>query len=137
MVIFENIQDAFPAADEIVVYRDGQAKSYTQGGEEYAKIMAVWQNTLDGSRQMPALGVSINDLTVKEMTKGVWLEFVYNQSCESWGMNFDRLTVNVIGSYMGFNVIRYTDGLYQGRCYYLDLDGRNMSEIYDCLVKLQ
>ncbi len=136
MVIFENIQQAFPAAEEIVVCRDGKRSGYQRGGKEYEEIMAVWQATLTGSRQMPAFGVSIHDLTVKEMTKGVWIEFIYNQRCESWEMDFDRLAVNVSASFTGFNVIRHVDGQYLGRCYYLDLVGRNMSEIYDCLKTL-
>lgn len=137
MVIFEEIQKAFPAADEIVVLRDGQKSGYPRGGKQYEEIMAVWQATLAGSRQMPAFGVSIDALTVKEMTAGVWIEFVYGEQCECWGMTFDRLAVSVNAAFSGFNVIRHSDGLYQGRCYYIDLVGRNMSEVYDCLKALK
>lgn len=136
MVIFENIEQAFPEADEIYVFREGQVVRCAQGGVDYAQIMAVWQNTLTGCRQMPAFGVSLNDMTVKAMQKGVWIEFRYGDVCECQGMGFERLAINVVSSFKGFNIVRYCDGVYEGRCYYLDLDDKDMSEVYNCLIKI-
>ncbi len=136
MVIFENIEQAFPEADEIYVYREGQVIRCAQGGDEYDRIMAVWQSTLEECRQMPAFGVSLNDMTVKAMQKGVWIEFRYSGVCECQGMGFERLAVNVVGSFKGFNIVRYCDGLYEGRCYYVDLVRGDMSEVYDCLIRI-
>lgn len=137
MIVMEEIYNVFDSATEINVYNEGVKVSYSAGGKEYEDILEQWNNMIDGAHQMPAFGVSINDLTLKEMEKGLWVEFCFDKQAECCGLPFEKLLVNVNKEYYGFNLIRYNSNCgYDGRCFYLDLVGKNMDELYDLLMKL-
>jgi len=137
MIVYEEIQQAFSQAQEIVVYSDGDKRTYESGDKEYTAVLDCWYGLLDKSRQMPAYGVSLDRETRKELEKGLWLEFIFDGSRKCFGMPFSKLLISVKAEHFGFNVIRYdvTRG-YDGRCFYIDLDGKNMQSIYDLLLKL-
>ncbi len=136
MVIME-IQNVFTEAEEINVYNEGVKVTYSSENDNYKKILENWNSTIENSYQMPAFGVSINNYTVEEMKHGLWVEFCFGKQIERSQMPFEKLLVNVNKNYYGFNVIRYTSQRgYDGRCYYLDLNGNNMDNFYDFLSKL-
>lgn len=133
MTVFDSICDAFPASAQICVLKEGKGEAHDAGSGRFNEIMAVWTETLKDCRPMPAFGVSLDEMTVKEMKSGTWLEFAFDGACASDDMSFERLAVKVEADYRGFNVIRYNSvGGYAGRCYYIDLVG-DMSKLYDCL----
>lgn len=137
MVIMEEICEAFDSAETLNVYNDGVKTSYSAGGAEYAKILSCWNEMISSAHEMPALGVSLNAYTVEEMKKGLWLEFDYKTLLECNGMPFEKLLVKVEKENYGFNLVRYTtENGYDGRCFYLDLFGKNMGELYDLLLNL-
>lgn len=128
------LQQVFSQAEEIAVYEDGEVSLYSAGGDGFRQIMAEWSALLDGSVTMPAFGVSINEFTVNAMKSGIWVEFAFSSQQKSEGMEFEKLLVEVKPDYMGFNVNRYNSGYgYAGRCYYIDLRGKNMQSFYDFL----
>lgn len=86
---------------------------------------------LDNSQVMPAFGVSIHNHTVQALKKGIWLKFIYKQTNEAEGMFFDELIIEVQPKYSGFNIIRGNKGKYEGRCYYINLVGKDMSNVYN------
>lgn len=136
MVVME-LNEVFNEAESINVYNDGVKVNYSAGGKEFKDMLAGWNGLIDGAHQMPAFGVSLNHATVKELKKGLWAEFVFDGVKECGGMPFEKLLVNVIKDYQGFNIIRYNTGYgYDGRCFYYDLVGRNMAVFYDILVNL-
>ena len=131
------IEEIFDSATSVIIYNDGVKKEYAKGGEEFEKILLNWNDMLVGCHPMPAFGVSIDRETVKEMKSGLWAEFVFGQTLEYNGMPFENLLVKVVGEYCGFNLIRYNaEHGYDGRCYYIDLVNKNMSDFYDFLVDL-
>lgn len=137
MVIMEEIYEAFDYTEQINVYSDGVKTRYSAGDDGYNKILAGWNKMIEGAHQMPALGVSINKLTLQEMQKNLWVEFAFSKQYECCGMSFEKLLVAVNKDYYGFNLIRYnTEYGYEGRCYYIDLVGKNMSEFYELLNNL-
>lgn len=136
MVVME-IFDVFEYAQNIYVYNQGNKCEYASGSDGYKKIMESWNEMLDGAHPMPAFGVSINNLTLKEMQSGVWVEFEFGKEHIVYGMPFERLLINVNETYCGFNIVRYTSEYgYDGRCYYLDLVNKNMSNFYADLMDL-
>jgi hypothetical protein len=71
---------------------------------------------------------------VKEaMKNNVWLELEFDKTIEYNQMPFDTILIEVNSEYAGFNLMRGNKGEYDGRCYYVDLDG-NMSKLYDFVV---
>ncbi|MGN0817855.1 MAG: hypothetical protein ACI4L9_02695 [Candidatus Coproplasma sp.] len=137
MIVYDEIFESFSESERINVYTDGKCKTYESDSSGYNDIISVWDDMTEGARQMPAYGVSLNVETEKAIKNGLWLEFIFLQPCECAGMNFEKLLVEVQSEYSGFNVIRYnlTYG-YDGRCYYIDLIGKNMSKLYDYLSNI-
>lgn len=87
---------------------------------------------LANSLVMPAFGVSLNDITVQAMQRGVWVEFRFSEELTINELPFSRLLVEVKPDFSGFNVVRYTaDRGYAGRCFYLDLRGSDMRDVYN------
>ena len=137
MVIMEEISEVFDSAEIINVYNEGTKTAYSAGGKEYESVLTVWNKTIVGAYEMPAYGVSLNNLTVEEMQKNLWLEFEFGKELQHNGMPFEKLLVQVQKEFYGFNLIRYMSGHgYDGRCFYLDLNGKNMDGLYDLLIKL-
>ena len=133
MEIFE----VFDEAEIINVYIGGVKTAYSAGEEEYKKILASWNEMIDGAHDMPAYGVSLDNLTRKEMKSGLWVEFDFGKVLDCNEMPFEKLLIKVEKDYYGFNLIRYnTNYGYDGRCFYLDLNGKNMGNFYDLLLNL-
>ena len=121
---------------KITVYNDGDKSEYSEGGE-FELILKGWCDMLSGSREMPAFGVSLNDDTLAARDNGVWVEYDFDKVLRHGGMSFERLLVAVKPEFSGFNIVRYNaEGGYAGRCYFIDLAGKNMSQFYDILVNL-
>ena len=129
------LQQVFSQAEQIAVYRDGIKTTYDCGGEKFEEIIVQWQNMLENSVVMPAFGVSIDEHTTRAMQSGVWVEFCFKKPLTIGDMPFEKLLIDVRPEYMGFNVSRYNaDHGYQGRCYYIDLRGGNMSAFYNFIT---
>ncbi len=137
MVIMEEITEAFGETETILVYNNGAQTAYSAGEEQYNKILACWNEMIGGAHDMPAFGVSLDRYTKEEMKKGLWVEFDFKKVLECNGMPFERLLVEVQKNFQGFNIIRYNaDYGYDGRCFYLDLVGKNMDKFHDLLLNL-
>lgn len=133
MEIFE----VFDETEIINVYDGGIKTAYSAGEDEYNKILVSWNEMIDGAHDMPAYGVSFDNLTREELKSGLWVEFDFGETMECNGMPFEKLLIKVEKDYYGFNLIRYnTNYGYDGRCFYLDLNGKNMGNFYDLLLNL-
>lgn len=130
------IQESIERCSEIMIYRDGVLTACRSGEPCFLKILNTWKKMTAEAIQMPAFGVSIDSLTRKEMTEGIWVEFKFQKDSEFDGMPFQRLLVSVKPENTGFNLIRYWDGGYNGRCFYLDLGKRSMKDFYSVLMNL-
>ena len=124
----------FGKAEKLVLRSEGRVRT-VEKGEEFEKILSAWGETLKEGRQMPAFGVSIDEHTTRAMQSGVWVEFCFKKPLTIGEMPFEKLLIDVRPEYMGFNVSRYNaDHGYQGRCYYIDLRGGNMSAFYNFIT---
>lgn len=91
---------------------------------------------LDDSYTMPAFGVSIHTETLKAMQNDVWLKLQYAQTNYVDDMPFDELLIEVNPEFEGFNVIRGNKGIYEGRCFYINLDNNTMEQLNDHIESL-
>lgn len=128
------LPEIFSEAQMVKVYNDGQEIVMSQ--QVKSEFDTLFVEALDDARQMPAFGVSIHKLTVEEMKSGIWVKFIYQQTMEADGMPFDELLVHVQKDMHGVNIIRGNGGTYNGRCFYLDLDG-TLDKVYDFLANLE
>ena len=131
------IQQIFDEVQEIGVYHDGSSVRLLPAQMSYKLVINGFKNLLANARQMPAFGVSLDNETRLAMNDGLWVEFDFGKKLTYSNMPFERLLVNVVSNYSGFNVIRYNVGEgYHGRCFFFDLVGGNMSEFYDIVTSV-
>lgn len=88
---------------------------------------------LEGSHEMPALGVALHEETIAAMQEGSWVELTYNKEYMYNDMPFDKLLIQVKAEDSGFNIIRHYNNKYDGRCYYVSLAGDmlRVSELFE------
>lgn len=131
MEIFE----VFETAEKITVYNQGEITDYSAGSKPYGEIIRCWYSMTEGAHNMPAYGVSLDWETVEAMKSGLWVEFDFGKLHEINGLPFEKLLIEVEKDFYGFNLIRYTtERGYDGRCFYFDLNGKNMDSLYDLLL---
>lgn len=123
----KELTDAVQTAGRIIVIADGREHCFEKGDAAFRAIIKAWNEMTATAIRMPAFGVSIDELTRREMQQGLWTEFRYEKETSCAGMAFDRLLVCVKEEFRGFNVVRHVQGKYQGRCFYVDLSGGDMS----------
>lgn len=123
----------FDGAKSVEVYRDGVVIEMNE--QEMNKFEDIFCEALEGARQTPAYGVALDELTKEAMKSGVWCKFEFESTHIRSQMPFDELVINIEEGMQGVNVIRGNDGIYQGRCYYLELEG-NLDKLYDYIVSL-
>lgn len=123
-------------AKEAVVYKEGCMYTFEKDTDEFKSIVGSWEVMTETAFQMPAFGVSIDEHTRAEMKKGVWIEFVFGEEHVDQGMPFEKLLICCQKDFRGFNLVRYWDGKYFGRCFYLDLREKSMQEFCGCLEKV-
>lgn len=95
------------------------------------QLNIVLSDVLDNCHTMPAFGVSIHAETINAIQKGVWLKLQYNGTQTVDGMPFDELLIEVNPDFQGFNIIRGNKGIYEGRCFYINLINNTMKPLYD------
>ena len=99
--------------------------------DDLIELNLVLDEMLQGSHNMPAFGVSIHTETLKAIKKGTWLKLQYNGTQVVDDMPFDELLIEINPEFQGFNIIRGNKGIYEGRCYYIDLLYSTMKPLYD------
>lgn len=100
----------------------------------YEEINAELNQMLDDAYSMPALGVSLHTQTLNELKNGVWLKLQYNGTQYVDDMPFDELLININPEFQGFNIIRGNKGIYDGRCYYINLTNKTMEALYNYIT---
>ena len=132
-----NLNQTINTATSITVYKDNSHINFVNGSGEYEKIISAWNELTCDAIQMPAYGVSINDMTVEEKKRGLWVEFNFSSSCTVNELPFEKLLVKVEEEYCGFNLIRYTSPQgYFGRCFYLQLADKTMKPFSEILSEI-
>lgn len=118
------------ACVRVNVYQDGMKQTLNKTLS--TKISNTFDDVIENAREMPAFGVALHNETIESMKKGVWVEFCFDNLKSHGGMIYERLLVGVQRDIYGFNIIRFYDGQYDGRCFYFDLeDAFYMNKLYD------
>jgi len=132
-VTFDNIYNYFNVCDNISVVYGNNLYSLSQ--DNVLNIQNLLFYLCNNSHEMPAIGVSIHNETIKAMRTGMWLKLKYNTTLSHNGMSFDELIININSNDYGFNIIRGNNGVYDGRCYYVSLE-KNIVELYNTLLNM-
>lgn len=120
--------------EKVILYKEGVSQTFLISDREYTLILNELEYLLEDAREMPALGVSLDDATRNEMKKDIWVELVFVESQVHNDMPFESWLINVAPDYSGFNIIRKYEDRYEGRCFYVDLmSGKTMKNLHDIL----
>ena len=129
----KSVLDYISKSNTINILINGKEYSYSNTSTEYHEIMDAFMNMCEGGYEMPALGVSINESKKKFYDK-FCIEFAFDKTMEHLGMEFNCLLIEINKDYCGFNILRGTDGIYNGRNYYFNLN-KNMKNFYKTLTE--
>ena len=129
---FESVQDSFHEAESIIVLIENIRTEYKKGDDKFEAIINALETICEYSHEMPAFGVSLDDMTKDEMKKGTWIELEFGKTCKHNAMTFEALLIKVEKDSYGFNLIRRNNGKYEGRCFYISMDG-NMAHLSETL----
>ena len=131
----DSILDYFALSQEIVVYNNDKQVTIENESNEFQDIIDVMHDMCLDSHEMPAFGVSLDNETRLAMKSGLWIEFRFDKQYIYSEMPFDRLLISVDAESSGFNIIRYHNDMYEGRCYYLNLNN-DMSALQSTLIQI-
>lgn len=129
-----DIYDTINDCQKIETYIDGEKYSFSSESDEYVDVLDEMNDMLNGSHEMPAFGVSLDNETKEAMKSGVWIKLVYNKTYTHNEMTFDTLLIEVQKDWSGFNIYRGNKGIYEGRCFYINLVDNNMDILYDLVA---
>ena len=134
-ITYNNLEEVFADSYQIDLLINNEKYEYDNNDQEYYKILVLFDEMLTGSRQDPALGVSLDNETRKAIKNGVWLEFNYDITRYNNDLPFDSLLIEVNQNYGGFNIIRKYNNKYEGRCFYINLENNSrMNKLYNYLT---
>lgn len=113
----DSLTEYFYNCDQIVIYKNGEEIKADKMLLE-PKLQKLTLNAYFS----PAFGVSLHEMTMEGLKKGYWIEFQFNDQHVFAGMPFSKLLIEIKPDMYGFNIIRFNDGEYAGRCFYLNLN---------------
>lgn len=133
MSFFEAI-DVLPYVQNINLIVDGHEIVLSQEEQELLHEQIV--SMFEGSHTMPALGVVFDDLYKEEIKTGTFVSLKFDKIIQVNELPFDELVFKVEPNSYGFNLMRGIQGVFEGRCIYIDLNGKNMNELFNTIKSL-
>ena len=128
----KSIQQHLTSSSNAYVIVDNDYKKI----DDLNELNNVLNKMLQDSYTMPAFGVSIHTETLNAIKNGVWLKLQYNGTQNVDEMPFDELLIEINPEFSGFNIIRGNKGIYDGRCYYVNLTNNTMQELYQYIFNI-
>jgi len=127
----ENFAQIVENIKSFEVFEQGVSKVLNQKDEDFKCIFNKLKIVFESARVMPAFGVSLHKETMEELKNGYWLKINFNSNQNVNGLIFDSLLIKLETTY-GVNLIRGLNGVFEGRCIYLDFDSiTNLMEVID------
>ena len=129
------VSNFFNKSTSIEVFNNGIVQFYNSDSQMYNQTLNKLSSAIYNSYEMPAFAVSLHNDTIKAMESGIWIKFNFDKQQKYNDMPFDALLINVQKDNSGLNIIRFCDGEYTGRCFYLNLQNTNLNDLYDFLMQ--
>lgn len=133
MSFFEAV-DVLPYVAKIDLMTNGNSIELSQEQEQnlYTKVCELFKN----SRTMPAFGVVFDNEFQKELQNGTYISLKFNGVFEVNELPFDELVFKVEPDWQGFNLMRGMKGVFEGRCIYINLQDKDMSQLNDLIAEI-
>lgn len=132
----DQINSAFDDCQKIIIYDNGKQKEFAKDTKEYDKILQLWQIAVNSGYEMPAYGVSLDKETRKDLESGFYMEFIFDETKTHNEMPYDALLIKLMQNQGGYQLIRLHDGIYEGRCFYININEIN-NDLYDYINSIK
>lgn len=133
-IVSADIYEAINTCKKIETHINGEIITHDSNSAEFDEILSQMDIMLEGSREMPAFGVSLDNETKDAIKEGVWLKLIYDKTYAHNEMPFDSLLIQIEKDWTGFNIYRGNNGIYEGRCFYIDLVESDMSDLFELVI---
>ena len=127
-----NVIDVFPYGQMSLIYNNNIIELTD---EEKADIQSEFSKYLENAYDTPALAVIFPELYKEMLKDGYFLNFKFDAYYDINGLPFNELTIQIIEKGYGFNVFRGLDGVFQGRCFYVNTENVSTS-LFECIQKI-
>ena len=133
-MIYGNTNEMMPILEKIASFEriiDGKTTLISKNNKNFGKILDNLSSVFSCGRVMPALAVSLHDMTVEDMKTDRWRKLNFSETETVNELPFESLLFRLDDCF-GFNLIRETNGRFQGRCIYFALDEKtDLMKIFD------
>lgn len=134
MSLFQAV-DVMPYVQNIDLIVNGNEIVLTE--EEQTSLKDQLTTFFQDARIMPAFGVITPQMYEEQIQDGVFVSLKFDEVLEINGLPFDELVFKVQSDFQGFNMARGINGVFQGRCIFIDLNGQNMQELADYINSIE
>lgn len=124
----------FEQKSDIIIYKDSQIIELNI--EQKQEFEDLFNNAFENAKQMPAYAVCLNEMVKEEIKHGYWVKFIYSETQIKNEMPFDELLIHIEQDSSGVNILRGNNGIFEGRCYYFDLEN-NLNDVYEFINQLK
>lgn len=133
IVSFFQATQALPYATDYSVYVNGNVVEISEADKEVIKekVEAIFEN----SHTLPAFAVTTDEIFHEQIKDGIFVSIKFDNVLHINELPFDELVFKVEKDTHGFNLFRGMNGIFQGRCIYIDMMDGNMNDLYDFLTK--
>lgn len=131
---FFQVSDVLPLAENVQLLQEGKQIVLSQ--ENQIELRSQVEALFNDSRTMPALSVVFGDEFNEILQNGTFVSVKFDKTFQINDLPFDELIFQVTPESFGFNVFRGNSDIVQGRCIYVDLNGKTTKQFYDFVSTL-
>lgn len=113
--LVENIQ----FIESFCVVNNGEIVEISKEDKMFEELKSKIEILFSCSRIMPAFGVSLHNETLNALEKESWVQINFGKELSVNGLPFNALLFKLEET-SGINLIRNQNGIFEGRCIYLD-----------------
>lgn len=124
----------FKNATSITITNSNKEFTFEKNSREFNLILESIFKITKNHHEMPAFAVALDDEIQSSKQMGLWIEINFNKTQTHNELCFDSLLFEINENYTGLNLIRKTNNIYSGRCFYLNLEN-NMYELKNVIFK--
>lgn len=134
MSFFETTE-VLPFVNTYNLLIDGHVQEMTV--DEQNQLQQKVLDLFEDSRTVPALGVIFDDLYHQEIQNGRYISLRFDRVFEVNELPFDELVFRVDAESQGVNLMRGMNGVFDGRCIYVNFAEKDMTELNDFISSVQ
>lgn len=131
---FFQVTDALPFVQSQNLFVNGHEIVLTE--TEQTDFKQHIETLFENSHTLPALGVVFDNEFKTDFQNGIFVSLKFDVPIEINDLPLDELWFRISPEASGFNLCRANHGIVQGRCIYVDLNGKTMQDFSDFVNSL-